>query len=92
MSVRSRFTVVTGLFQLDRFEYGIRIRIVRVLAGDDLFHLIRRSGTALDDRLRPVFYGFVRFSPVLFVRNPHALIFERKGREAQGGDIEAPGS
>ena len=31
----------------------------------------------------PVFYGFVRFSPVLLLRKPHALIFELKGREAK---------
>ena len=84
------FTVVAGLFQFNGFEYGIRIRVVRILAGDHLFHLIRRSWTALDDLLLPVFEGFVRLSPVLFLRKPHALIFELKRCEVQGGDIEAP--
>ena len=84
------FTVVAGLFQLDRFEYGIRIRVIGVLAGDHLFHLIHRSWTPLDDRFRPRFHRLIRFSPVMFLREPHALLFELKRRETEGGDIEAP--
>ena len=38
----ARLSVRTGLFEFDRLEYGIRIGIVRVLTGDDLFHLIQQ--------------------------------------------------
>ena len=84
-------TVVTGFFQLNRIEYGIRSRIVGVLAGDHLFHLIRRSRTALDDRFGQAFNRYLRFSPVVLVRKPHTLVFKLERCETEGSDIKVPG-
>ena len=77
-----RLFVLTGLFQVDRLEDRIRIRIERVLAGNDLFHHIDGARPPIDDRLRPVFYRFTWLSPILLSRVPHALIFEPERGEA----------
>jgi len=63
MSVPVCSTVVTRLFQLDRFEYRICVWIVRILTGDHLFHFIHRSWAALDDLRLPVFEGLSASPP-----------------------------
>ena len=85
------FPVITGLFQFNRFEYGIRIRIIRIFAGDHLFHFIRRSGTAFDDLLLPILREACPVLPSTLRSEATCPHSKRKGCETESGDIEAPG-
>lgn len=78
----------TGVLEVIGFADRVGVGVVGIGPWQNLLHLERLPGATGDDGLGPFVNGLTLLAPVLLVRVPYALIFERERDEPQRGDVE----